>query len=265
MIWGSNFLFWARSALALCVLVGCESTGVGNPGVVQLLLTSDDAVEPAAEDTAQLEGESLTRAVLVLGRITFLACDSDAEDVAVDGPFTVDLTSGRVDPEIAPVSLPPGGFCGLDATLAPALGPRLLMGRSLLFSGQREDGTRFILVGDVPGTLRVRPMSEGAFDQGEHDWLWALRPRRWLSPTELDGVNADMGTPVLAVRDALTDASDTGLIVIHVNRHPLLYAAIRSRLAARSTLYLDENDNHELDEAELNGDALIGSGIDDTE
>lgn len=259
----------SRRFLVLCSLalpsLGCESTGVGNPGVIQqLLVTSDDAVEPdAADDAAQLDADHLTRAILVVGELRFVACDGPDEDVVEPGPFVVDLTAHTVTPEIPGVAVPPGGVCGIDATLALAREPELLRGRSLLFSGERADGTLFVMVGAVPGTLRLRPTADGAFDQGQDDWLWALRPRRWILPSELDGVRTDTGSAAAAVSDAIDDADVASLIAINVNRHPLLYAAIRSRLAGRSTLHLDVDGDGDLDEEELSGDALIGRGVGD--
>jgi len=251
----------------LCVAIasfGCESTGVGNPGVIQqLLVTSEDAVEPEADDAAQLDADQLTRAILVVGEFRFVACDGPEEDVVTPGPFVVDLTGHDVTPAIPGVALPPGGICRLDATLALADEPELLRGRSMLFSGVRADGTVFVMVGAVPGTLRLEPTTAGAFDQGEDGWLWALRPRRWLLPAELDAVRTDSGSAVQAVSDAIDSAGVTSLIAINVNRHPLLYAAIRSRLAGRSTLHRDIDGDGELDPDELTGDALIGRGVGD--
>lgn len=253
----------AVCALALCA---CSSTGVGNPGVQTqgLALTEDDSVEPGAEDSEQLEADTLSHAVLVFGELRFVACEDAAEDVVLDGPFIVDLLANEIEPKIPDVAWPEGGVCGLDATLAPAAKPRLLEGRSMLFSGVRE-GTLFILVADMPGTLRMRPLDGVEWKPSEHHWLWALRPRRWVLPEELDGEAADTGSAVEAVADVVDVDDVERVLAINVNRHPILYELIRTRLAARSTLHVDANDNGKVDANEREGTRLIGRGLDDIE
>ncbi len=244
----------------------CSSTGVGNPGFQTqgLALTRDDEVEPGAEDSTQLEADTLNHAVLVFGELRFVACDPGSRDVVLEGPFTVDLLANRVEPEIPEVTWPEGGICGLDATLAPATRPRLLEGRSMLFSGVRE-GTLFVLVADMPGTLRMRPRADVVWEPSEHQWLWAMRPRRWLLPEELAGETADTGSAVEAVSDVVDTEGVDRVIAINVNRHPVLYELIRTRLAHRSTLHVDVNDNGRVDARERDDGRLIGQGLDDIE
>jgi hypothetical protein len=241
-----------RSILAFCLLAcGCTSTGVGNPGssaTATLAITSDADTEPGATDSTQLDAGQLKHAVLVFGQLTLIACDAAEDNVVLAGPYVVDLAQNRVEPAIPSVTAPDGGFCGIDAQLAPATSPASLAGNSIFFSGTRSDGALFLLFADMAGTLRLRPRN-GLEWTTDHAWLWAMRPRRWLSPAELD--QSDTET-----------LDGTGqVIVINVNRHPVLYTAIRNRLAARSTLHLDLNDNLELDSDERTGDAFIGQGL----
>jgi hypothetical protein len=49
------------------------------------------------------------------------------------------------------------------------------------------------------------------------------------------------------------------IVRIEVNRHPLLFAAIRARLAGESGLFLDRNGNGRLDAAER-AEPTLGSG-----
>jgi hypothetical protein len=239
--------------VAVVLTLACNSTGVGNPPAVpaevNLALTQDSAVEPGAEDNAQLDEKRIEHAVIVLGKIVVLACSTKERDVKLEGPFVVDLATNRIEPNLPMLPVPAGGVCGIDAVLAPAVAPAALAGRSIFFSGTRRDETRFLLFADMPGTLHLRPRNDSAWSV-DHGWLWALRPRRWLSPTELDESDSE----VLA--------SEGRVIVINVNRHPLLYKAIRSRLAGRSSLHLDLNDNFVLDDDERSGDAVIGVGLD---
>jgi hypothetical protein len=234
-------------------LLGCSSTGVGNPGVAMqsLSVSSDSEAEPDASDAAeQLEPTNLRHAMLVFGEVRYLACDTSEEDGVVDGPVVVDLATNHVQPEISAVAIPQSGFCGIDATLAPATSPPAMAGRSMFFSGLRSDGTLFLLFADMPGVLRMRPLDGVSWpSDGEHRWLWKLRPRRWLAPTELEAADT-------AELDGIGR-----VIAIDVNRHPVLYEAIRTRVARRSSLYLDLNDNDKLDAEERLDGALIGQGL----
>lgn len=233
------------------LLLGCSSTGVGNPGVAQLSLISDPDVEPAVTDDAeQLASEDLQHAILVIQKLQFLACDSQEHDMVAAGPFVVDLAQNRCEPAIPTLTLPSGGFCGIDATLGPAAAPAALAGRSMFFSGLRNDGTLFLLYADMPGTLRMRPLSGIDWANGDDaHWIWAMRPRRWLLPSELADVEAE------------TLGGVRRIIPIDVNRHPALYQAIRTRIAQRSTLHIDLNQNGQLDPDERLDDALIGEGL----
>jgi hypothetical protein len=219
------------------------------PAEVQLTLTNDPSAEPGATDDAQLGANRLTHAIIVLGTIVFRSCDTSDDDVTLDGPFVVDLAQNRIEPSLPLVTVTEAGVCGIDATLAPATEPSALAGRSIFFSGTRSDDTLFLLFADMPGTLRLRPRIGLAWST-DHDWLWALRPRRWLSPAELDASEPE------------ETAGQGRVIVINANRHPLLYGAIRARLGGRSTLHLDLNDNLELDDSERTGDAFLGLGSD---
>lgn len=236
--------------IVLCAL-GCNSTGVGNPSdpaTASLALVNDSTAEPNATDTDQLDTAQLKHAVLVFGKLEFIACDSSEKNVSLAGPFVVDLAQNRIVPAIPAIAVPDAGFCGIDATLAPATAPAALAGRSIYFSGTRSDGTLFLLFADMPGTLRLRQREDLAWTT-DHPWLWAFRPRRWLSLAELDASVAEADTALGQV------------VVINANRHPLLFSAIRARLAGRSSLHLDLNGNLELDNDERNSDAFIGQGL----
>ncbi len=269
---------WLRVALvaALCPsLVGCGSTGVGNPddaefSSVSLAIVSeeDESVDwplPSSEreaDAGALADEplprgALERAVLVLGRIEWLPCDEGLLPIVLHGPFVVDLLGGQTRQAPPPVDVPPGGLCGFDAALAPALESASLLGRSVLFSGRRGDGVGFLLFADVRVTLRVRP-GEGERwgvrvrgEGGERQrLLWAHAPRRWARRMELDSAEP-------------SDWADRRrIIVIDVNRFPGLYARIRARLGAESQLFLDQDGNGSLNPAESAAGA-IGSGSTD--
>jgi hypothetical protein len=240
-------LAWAVSS-AIGVL-GCNSTGVGNPGAMTVTVRNDLEAEPQATDTVQLTTAQLRHAVVAFSELRFLPCDPSMEPVIAPGPFVVDLVTQKETPEFPQVSFPPGGFCGLDAPLTSLAADASLFGNSILFSGVRSDGAVFILYAAMRGTLHIRPAADVTAwtKDNAKDVIWAVRPLRWLTPAELDAENAE-------------PFGSRQLIVIDVNRHPLLYGAIRDRIGARATMHTDLNANGILDLDERNN-ALIGAGL----
>ena len=255
--------------LLLPLSLACGSTGVGNPGApvtgtLSLAIVSDDddtAPEPRASATELPAGEApvvplppgaLERAVLVIGSVRWLPCDDSEPVITQSGPFLVDLLAGTTQPELPAFEVPTGGVCGFDAPLAPARDSAEFLGRSLLFSGTRADGVRFILFANLRATLRVRaPRGELWSGQVDHELLWAMRPRRWAAAQELDN-------------EAISDADGPRTLVIDANRHPLLFALIRARLAAQSAMFFDHDHNGVLD-AEDRSDGEVGTGTTDPE
>jgi len=283
-------LLVAAGSVAACSAPGgSSSTGVGNPGVISLSIVTDDELELSPDnggapgscegvsgaggaalggatdaalggaagdpDVVALDDDlprtSVKHAELALGSVNWLPCDG-TDPTVVAGPFVVDLVNHTTSPEIPPVAEPEGGFCGFDAPLAVVSGPADLAGRSLFFDGVRSDGTFFLVYTDVQATLRVRRHARVVWSASETPAvLWAFRPRRWLSRSALDA--------------ASTTPWDDGrlAVVIDVDRHPLLLAAIRRRLAGKSTLFRDLNQNHELDLEDRN--VIVGDGSDDAD
>lgn len=257
------------------LLSACSSTGVGNPGAtgtLSLAIVGDelDGDEPTGEtgngsdagaapvDTVTpLPRGSLERAMLVLGSLRWLPCDETAPVITQSGPFLIDLIAGETRPPLPSFDVPVGGLCGFEAPLAPARGTAEILGRSLWFSGTRADGVRFVLFADMRATLRVRAARgqawgvDGERGDGEQALLWAMRPRRWAAARELD--------------EAETTASDgRRTLVIDADRHPLLFALIRARLASQSALFFDRDGNGALDPSDRS-QGEIGAGTADPE
>jgi hypothetical protein len=238
----------------------CGSTGVGNPyqetGSLSLAIVSDDADDDAsAEATAPepLPRGALTRALIVFGSVSWLPCDPELDAVMQPGPFIVDLLAGETHPPLPELGVARGGFCGFDAVLAPARDAADVAGRSLLFAGQRADGVRFLLFADLRATLRVRAAEGDAWGapKQEQEFLWGMRPRRWASPAELADEQPSEST------------SGTRTLVIDADRHPLLFALIRARLASQSGLFFDADRNGALDADERSAGAIGSATIDD--
>jgi hypothetical protein len=272
---------WLGSVMVTlaCGSSGTSSTGVGNPrALISLLTIADDddgsdaplgeggassggtngqvaagAGGNSDEAMAPLGSAQIRHATLSIAKLRFLPCD-DAQPVAVvEGPLLIDLVNPRMPPAALEVPDIDGGYCGIDAPLAPASAPAALAGRSLFFDGVRRDGTLFVLYANLQGTLRLRARTGESFsaaDPAESQFLWVFRPRRWLTQTEVDGAESE---PYAGSR----------AIVIDVDRHPLLYASIRARLAGRSTLYRDLNRDGRLEPDERTH--ALADGLDDIE
>jgi hypothetical protein len=165
----------------------------------------------------------------------------------VPGPFVLDLVRRETSPAVPPVVPPAGGFCGIDAPLAPATAPAALAGRSLFFDGVRADGTLFLVYADMQATLQLRAPAGVSWNSTQTPTLlWAFRPRRWLNRKEVDEA------------DSMPWDGGARAIVIDVDRHPVLYGAIRNRLAGRSTLYGDLNSNGSIDPSDR--ELVLGTG-----
>ncbi|HEU4583617.1 MAG TPA: hypothetical protein VFS67_35405 [Polyangiaceae bacterium] len=266
-------LLWTGAWLAAWLLpmaLACGSTGVGNPGpaetgTLSLAIVSDDddtAPEPGSSGPAATDADgsapvvplprgALERAALVIGSVRWLPCDDAEPVITQSGPFLVDLVAGT-RPALPAFEVPAGGLCGFDAPLAPAREGGEFLGRSLLFSGTRADGVRFLLFANLRATLRVRaPRGEVWGGAGDQALLWAMRPRRWAAAQELDN-------------EATSDADGPRTLVIDADRHPLLFALIRARLAGQSALFLDRDRDGVLD-AEDRSDGQVGTGTTDPE
>jgi hypothetical protein len=123
----------------------------------------------------------------------------------------------------------------------------------VFFDGYRADGTFFIVYANVSATLRMRA-KPGATWEGQDPpplFFWALRPRRWLMPIELNMVEP------MPYDDHLR------AVVIDAEHHPSLFFAIRKRLAGVSTLYADANGDGVFDDPDRA--AEVGEGLDNAD
>jgi hypothetical protein len=296
----SCWLGGALLALA-CGPSGTSSTGVGNPSVsLSLLMIGDDADDElagsggeanAAGSSAQAPGSGggntgtdggtssdsnsagvgnggapdsssdaplgkaqIRHALLSLAKLRFFPCDTARGEQVVEGPFVIDLVDSALAPPAFSVPDVPGGYCGLDAPLVPAQAPPALAGRSLFFDGVRADGTLFLLYADMQATLKLRARPgvswSASAEQEQPQFLWAFRPRRWLTKAEVDAADSE---PFAGAR----------AIVIDIDRHPLLYAKVRARLAGKSALYPDLDHDGLLEPNERA--RTLGDGLEDAD
>jgi hypothetical protein len=209
---------------------------------------------PSTSSDAILPLRAVKDAVLVFGELRFLPCDTvNGQIFTIPGPFVVDLKKKTTTPELPGILDTPGGYCGIDAPLAPAIAPAALAGRSVFFDGYRADGTFFIVYANVIATLRMRA-KPGATWLGQEPpplFFWALRPRRWLMPIELNMVEP------MPYDDHLR------AVVIDAQHHPALFSAIRKRFAGVSTLYADANGDGVFDDPDRA--AEVGEGLEDAD
>ena len=211
------------------------------------------SVEPSTP-TLPLPQGAIQDAVIVLGKLHFMPCDKTQGSVfTVPGPFVVDLKHRTTSPEIPDIQGTPGGYCGIDAPLAPAVAPAALAGRSVFFDGHRADGTFFIVYANMTATLRMRAKG-GATWEGMAEpprFFWALHPRRWLLTAEL---NAADTTPY---------DNHLHAVVIDADRHAALFFALRARIAGVSKLYADANGDGVFDDPDR--EAEVGEGLDNAD
>ena len=238
------------ASAGLLLLGGCSSTGVGNPAPVSLSLSIVDDTQ--AQDAAQdLPKASIQDALVVLGELGFQPCDvALGTAYTAPGPFIVDLKAGTTSPDLPVIPGTPGGYCGIDAPLAPTKNAGLV-GRSLFFDGYRADGTFFMVYANMKGTLRLRatPGANWLGLETPPAFFWVFRPRRWIAKSELDSA------------DVTPDVTHGQAIVIDADRHTAWFLAIRARLAGLSTLYEDANGDGTFDDSDrLN---IVGQGLSD--
>ena len=219
-------------------------------------VAASEAGSASSEPTAPppLPQGAVSDAVIVLGKLHFMPCDKTLGRIfTVPGPFVVDLKRHTTTPKIPDMEATSGGYCGIDAPLAPALAPAALAGRSVFFAGHRADGAFFIVYANMTATLRLRA-KDGAKWEGMPNpprFFWALHPRRWLLSTELN--TAD------------TTPYDNRLhaVVIDADHHPALFFALRARIAGISKMYADANANGVFDDADRQ--AEVGEGLDNAD
>ena len=227
----------------------------GEPSVIDAAgAPSTSSSDPSSSTSQLLPLRAVKDAIVVFGELRFLPCDvAQGEVLAVPGPFVVDLKKKTTSPGIPAITDTPGGYCGIDAPLTPAVAPAALAGRSVFFDGYRADGTFFIVYANMTGTLRMRA-KPGATWLGQEPpplFFWALRPRRWLMPIELN-----MALP-MPYDDHLR------AVVIDAEHHPALFVAIRKRLAGVSTLYADANGDGVFDDPDRA--AEVGEGLENAD
>lgn len=237
-------------ALFAAGVIGCESTGVGNPDRLSVTATQALSAEPGASDPKdQLPATQLSHALLAIEQLRWLPCDQGLAPVIDPGPFVIDLVAGTTQPPFSPVAFPNGGFCGLDAPLTANASSAVMQGRSVFLSGTRKDGASFVLYAAMSGTIHLRPQTVTAWtSDNARSVVWALRPRRWVTPSEIDAESTERF------------GARYNVVAIDANRRPLLYYAIRNRLGSRSTLHTDLDGNGVLDADDES--LLIGQGLD---
>jgi hypothetical protein len=225
----------SRVAIVVLLLASaCAGTETGNPIALEITI-HDDTPDGPVIDGAWL-------AVDQVGFRRDAACTPDTPaTVTVDGPFLLDLGAGTTPAELAGVDLAPGGYCSVELIWAqapaapPDPAPAELGGVTVLLTGDRGDGTPFVLRSARTDLLQL--------DAVELQTTIPVTDRGLF--VDFD---ADQMLQSLDLDTAVIDAD--GTIRIEVGANDDLLALFARDLHGSATLYDDDDGDGVLDPAE---------------
>ncbi len=229
-------------AIALLALApACAGTETGNPIAIEMGIHDDTTAGPV-----------ITGAWLAVAQVGFrreAACTPDSPaTVTVDGPFLLDLQAGTTPAALAGVDLAAGGYCSFEVLWdqgpadPPAPVPPELGGATVLVTGDRGDGTPFVI-----RSARVDAMVLDSLE------LQVLIPVADLDMfIDFDGdrllLSLDLGTAVV---------DPDGVIRIETGSNDTLLALFERDLHGAAALYDDDDGDGVLDpEERAQGQAL---------
>ena len=242
----------ACTALSMIFWMSCVGTEVGNPQTIESEIDFD-AYEHQDPRALTLEsGISIDRAWLHIESIEFRdAADCDGQEVSqIQGPFAVDLLSGRELPEKPVLTHRGQGFCktllrlrtAADETLADGA-PESLRDASLVVEGTYEDGTPFTIAAELNETYVITARDERgfAFDETTNP-LVGLALNTLVEST---------------LRDEKIEPLEDGSVVIDKMNNQSSLSGLRRDLRASLRLFDDRGDDAEVDPE---ADVLLGEG-----
>jgi len=235
-------------AMGFLLLLGCNSTGVGNPpvvglptGVTRVAVTSDKG---HLLDRRFLPEGSFVTAVVTIREFAAVPCDPREATQRFVGPFEVDLE--RVESFALPdIVHTESGICSLQLSMAAGDADAQYPGEWLHAEASFDD-------------YRVTIAQRGQFDlvlRTRDDARWglpgedvassvviALRPELWLTRDE-----------VVLLADA------EGELIVN-EQMPLLSSALRLRMRKETTILWDLDGDRMIDEIERGLDGILALG-----
>ncbi len=232
------------------LLLGCNSTGVGNPpvvgmpaGVTKVAMTSDDR---AAIDPPFLPQGSFEIAVVNIRELAAIPCDRSEPPQRFVGPFEVDLKreGSFALPDIVNTD---SGICALHISMAAGNADARYPGEWLHAEAGFDDYRVTIAMGgSLDLVLQTRSNTLWGSTDSDADLaasvIIALRPELWLTRYEvLLLANAE--------RELLVNESA-----------PVLNAAVRLRLQRSTTILRDLNGDRVIDVIEGGIEQILALG-----
>ncbi len=233
-------------------LLGCDSTGVGNPpfvgmppGVTRVAMRSDEGV---AIDEPFLPAGSFVTAVVNIREFAAIPCDSSEPPQRFVGPFEVDLK--REDkfglPDLVNTE---SGICSLHLSMAGGQTDALYPGEWLHAEASFDDyRVTIALAGSLDLVLQTRDNALWGVADADPDAdpiasvIIALRPELWLTRFEVIlGANLD--------RDLIVNEFA-----------PALDAAVRLRLQTSTTVLRDLDGDRMIDAIERGIEQILAQG-----
>lgn len=229
-------------------LLGVDPLDADQPAKTAVMMSivaySSDVTTIGFGETSRLRINSIWISLQDLRLRPASACKSGDVIPVIAGPVTAELVRRATRlPETSKVAV--SRYCALDLTLRRSKGkatgaPEELRGASIVIHGRRTDGVRVVIRSrlDTSPELKARNAEGFATSETSTRWILAVDVARWM--TDLD----------LSLADVTGDARQRE-IRIDEQRNTDLLARFQGNVAAGLELYVDGNDNRELDPDEL--------------
>ncbi len=227
-------------------VLACTGTDVGNP-VVDLdfsLHESEVAGGTVAREiwAGAVPGLTLDEAWVVVDRIRLREgsdCSGQAE-FELRGPYFVDLFGQGTLPALRDIEVPGDQFCRFEfrwdaEDMVPSNAPSDLQGASLLMTGTRTDGTRFVL----------KSARNDEFRLDAKDNTFSLSDATGTLFVSFDAAFLFTGIDLLSA-----EVGGDGVIRIDKDNNSDLIDIFDTNLADAAKLFDDDNNDGELDQAE---------------
>lgn len=239
----------------------------GNPSKLSLSIIGYQSSLPQAATLQSLAVNDLTvdSAQMVFGSIIFKPIadcidtfeEEETDDILFEGPFIVDLLQTDTIEELENATVTSGIYCRIELRLkkleSNIMSDDLILGRSVLITGNRADDTPFLVSLEVDEEFKLENESTG-FTVGtiaDATRLFiAFDLNRWFSGVDLDDPGVEVGS----------DGDGLPLIMIDADHNTELQEQIIENLKLSSDLFEDKDEDDSLD-AEEQEDSLASGEL----